>query len=642
MSAADEVYARRKKAVMSRTSPTAGFLRVAPWVLAVFLCSTTGRAGVNTWTGGIPGDARGSTASLIAADPSDPYVVYAVFDPDLHRSVDGGRTWTRILSVGAIQSLLVHPTVTSTLFLGASDATGLDPRILKSTDGGVTWSRTELSGLGGANFVKAFAVTPTDPPGFLAGTSFGEIYKSVDGGDSWSPVSPGIGVAGEIASLVVDPKNEDTIYAGTESDSYYSYYYYPFGAFAKSVDGGAVWTELLSHDAVSAIAIDPETSTLFVGLYDGSARSAPILRSGDGGSSWTAAGSGLPQGPLVFDLVLDSRSPTTLYAATNTGVYRSHDAGASWNPFGPELPVYSLALGGNGRLLHAGTLLGVFDFEIGAGPIDVSPGPAGQSRVLFWEAERLSVLRVDASGAETSSPFEGPYPAWTATAIAEGNDGRSRVLWRHGAGRAALQIVGPAGGEEVFRFTRMPGWAASDVSVGDNGEARLLWTNVYGSMLLARVDSAGVATLGPQYGPYLGWAAVAISDGPDGSTWVLWRNTDGRASVSRHSASLMGSVFRWDSHPGWAAEDIAVGADGRPRLLWTNPDGRMEISTIDAAGQRVAAQTYASPGMLPRRIAAGADGRTRVLWSAPDGSGAVWLLHADNSLESQHPLEGAQ
>lgn len=640
MSAAHEVHVLRTEAVMSRSSATARSWRVASWVLAVLLCSTSGLAGVNTWTGGSPGDARGVAAPLIAADPSDPYVVYAVFGPDLHRSVDGGRTWTRILSVGAIQSLLVHPAVPTTLFIGASDATGLDPRILKSTDGGLTWSSAAgLSEVNDYNYVKAFAATPTDPPAFLAGTRYGEIYKSVDGGDSWSPVSPGIGVAGEIASLVVDPKNEATVYAGTGYA--YSYYYYPFGAFAKSADGGTTWTDLapdLFGAGVSAIAIDPEASTLFVGAQYSS---SPVLRSTDGGASWAPASSGLPLDSYISSLVLDSLSPATLYAATSFGVYRTRDAGASWSLLGSELNAYSLALGGNGRLLHVGTSLGAFDLEIGAGPIDVSSGPAGESRVLLWEADRLSVRRVDASGGAASSPFEGPYSSWTATSIAEGNDGRSRVLWQQG-GRAALQIVGPGGGEEVFRFTGLPGWTSSDISVGADGEVRLLWTNAYGSMLLASVDSAGVASPGPSYGPYRGWAAVAISDGPDGSTWVLWRNSDGRASASRHSAGLMGTVFRWEPHPGWAAEDIAVGADGRLRLLSTNPDGRMEISTVDAAGQRAATQTYASPGLQPRRIAAGADGLTRVLWSAPDGSGAVWLLHADNSLESQHPMEGAR
>ena len=619
---------------MSSSSGTARFRRVALWVLATILCSTSGLAGVNTWTGGSPGGARDATARLIAADPSDPYVVYAAFGSDLHRSLDGGRTWSRMVSVGGIQSLLVHPTTPSIVLMGASRA-GRDSRILKSTDRGLTWSGA--TGVNADELVHALAASPTDPPTFFAGTSHGRMYESVDGGDTWSPLFPGIGVAAAIASLVVDPKDYATIYAGTEADGWY----YAFGAFTTSSDGGRTWTDPSPPTpsfGVSAIAIDPDASALFVGLTGYADRR--VLRSFDGGASWTPASSGLPSDADIRSLALVRGSPATLYAGTSFGVYRTRDAGASWSPFGPELDVSSLALGGNGRFLHAGTSLGAFALEFGAGPIDVSSGPAGESRVLFWDADRLSVRRMDASGGGTSSPFEGPYGAWRATTIAEGADGRSRVLWQHGEGRAALQIVGPGGGEEVFRFPGLPGWTANDVSVGADGEARLLWTSPNGIMFLASVDSAGVDSPGPQYGPYLGWTAVTISDGPDGSTWVLWRNTDGRASASRHVGGVMGTVFRWDSHPAWAAEDIAVGADGRLRLLRINPDGRMEISTVDAAGQRVASQTYSNPGLQPRRIAAGADGLTRVLWSAPDGGGAVWLLRPDNSVQSQHPIEG--
>ena len=57
---------------------------LAVLAVAAGLCAAHARAGVNTWTG------LGNTASVVAADPHDPYVVYAVFYPgDLVRSADG-------------------------------------------------------------------------------------------------------------------------------------------------------------------------------------------------------------------------------------------------------------------------------------------------------------------------------------------------------------------------------------------------------------------------------------------------------------------------------------------------------------------------------------------------------------------------
>ena len=98
--------------------------RVVLAALAVLLAAAaTVQAGVNTWTAGrtLP---PGSAPALIAT-AADPYVVYAVFQPDLYKSFDGGRTWTPMASFVGIFSLLVDPSPTGTshdtVFVGAVD-----------------------------------------------------------------------------------------------------------------------------------------------------------------------------------------------------------------------------------------------------------------------------------------------------------------------------------------------------------------------------------------------------------------------------------------------------------------------------------------------------------------------------------------
>lgn len=607
------------------------------WIL--FSTAAASRAGVNQWTGGGPSDTGNASASLIAADPSDPYVVYAVFGgSDLYRSGDGGRGWTRIASFGGIQSVLVHPTIPSILFLSVFDANAENARLLKSTDRGLTW-RAVLEMPFFSDFVRALAASATNPPVFYAGTSFSGIFKSVDGGDTWSPVPSHIGVAGVIASLFVDPKDEATIYTGTEADTYY----HTWGAFITSSDGGATWVDRSPGQTagVPAIAVDPAASTLFIGLrkdlyaleIDG------VFRSNDGGATWSPASAGLPPYADVLSLAIDPAGSGTLYAGTDRGVYRSRDAGARWEPFGQQLAdaqVSSLAFAAGGRVLHAGTVHGEFNLEIGAGAVDVSSGGAGEIRILSWDADRRSVRTRGASGDWTSTPAEGPFSAWTATAISDGADGLSRVLWQNGDGRVGLEIVGPAGSEAAFRFPPVPGWTVADVSVGDEGDTHLLWTSAGGQMRVTTLSSSGVATSGPVYGPYRGWSVPAIADGPGGATWALWRNSDGRTSVSRMDGGVLGLVLRWSADPGWTSEDIAVGNDGLPRLLWSNLEGRMRVSTVDAQGQLALVQAFDNPGFHARRIAAGADGLTRVLWNAADGRGEVWLLNPDNTLNSRH------
>ncbi len=122
----------------------------------------------------------------------------------------------------------------------------------------------------------------------------------------------------------------------------------------------------------------------------------------------------------------------------------------------------TLELGG--RTLHAGTSLGAFELDLREGAVDVAAGPSG-THLLSWSADRASVRTLPESGNPSETPPEGPFGAWTAVAIADGADGRSRVLWVNGDGRAAVEIVGAQGQDSVFRLARRPdASAAADVS----------------------------------------------------------------------------------------------------------------------------------------------------------------------------------
>lgn len=605
-------------------------LLVIAWILLV--APALLRAGVNTWTSGLT-----LNGQIVATDPSNPHVVYAAgYDGDLYRSDDGGRSWTRVGSFNSIESLLVSPTSPSTVYLGANRS-----EVLKSGDRGVTWNQTPIN-----DAVSALAASTTSPSTLYAGTSSGGVYKSVDGGGHWGQPNYLKGFLDPdetIAALVIDPMNNATIYAGALEYDGSGPQVRPF--LSKSTDGGATWADLSAGigDGVKTIAIDPaNSSTLFAGTAYAPNLQRPrdrgaVFRSGDGGITWSPAG--LSEHGPVNSLVIDPHNPSTLYAGTNGGVYQTRDAGATWVPFAQQLigrRTRSLALDASGRFLHAATWGEAFDLEIGEGALDVSSGAAGQNRVLFWSAGRLSVRTLDESGNWTSTPFEGPFSGWTATAISDGADGLSRVLWQNGDGRVGLEIVGPSGSQAALRFSAEFGWTAIDVSVGVDGQAHVLWTSATGETFIDRVDTSGLATAGQRSGPYAGWSTRAIADGPDGATWVLWRHTDGVAGISRSRAGEADAAFRWAAIPGWTVEDLAVASDGLPRVLWTNPDGRIAIWSVDSQGRLTDEKAYSSAGLEARRIAASSDGLTRVLWSAADGSGALWLFNPDNSLNSQH------
>lgn len=150
----------------------------------------------------------------------------------LWRSLDGGGTWSCLISNLAtlgVSSILVHPTNTTTLFIGtgdrdAGDAPGLG--VYKSVDDGLTWSASN-SGMGNLT-VGMMLFHPSDPTILLAATS-GGIFKSVDGGATWSRKSSNTSNYKDIKFKPTDP----TIMYATEG-----------GRFYRSTNTGDSWTQI--------------------------------------------------------------------------------------------------------------------------------------------------------------------------------------------------------------------------------------------------------------------------------------------------------------------------------------------------------------------------------------------------------------
>ena len=135
---------------------------------------------------------------------------------------------------------------------------------------------------------------------------------------------------------MIDASNPETVYVGTSGRGAY-----------KSTDGGTSWTAassgLPANTTVNAFAIDPSNpETVYAGT------DARTFKSTDGGTSWTEVNSGLPAITTVIDLAMDPSNPETVYAGTDEGVFKSTDGGASWTAANSGLPdfttVFALAI----------------------------------------------------------------------------------------------------------------------------------------------------------------------------------------------------------------------------------------------------------------------------------------------------------
>ena len=280
---------------LDRRGPICGKGLLLPLLsILILFCPGIGgvaSAGVNVWT--TNGPAGGDIVAL-AIDPSNPTMLYA-------GTVNGG--------------------------------------VFKSTNGGQTWSPANR-GLGDPVYgfvatVHDLAIDPSAPATLYAGTTYLGVFKSTNGGESWSAVNTGFPDIGDgrpgglVLALAIDPTSPATIYAGTRSG-----FGGVFSGVFKSTNGGGSWSPInagLTNSDVLALAIDPATpATLYAGTSGGG-----VFKSTNGGESWTAISIGLTNTD-VFALAIDPSAPATLYAGTfGGGVFKSINGGGSWTPSTP-------------------------------------------------------------------------------------------------------------------------------------------------------------------------------------------------------------------------------------------------------------------------------------------------------------------
>lgn len=180
--------------------------------------------------------------------------------------------------------------------------------------------------------VNAIAYDPTNTKIIYVGAPQGGVMKSTDGGLTWSAIGDNWGY-NTVSAIAVDPKNPTTIYAGT-GDFQGMVGAYTMGVM-KSTDGGVSWTNLgrasFGTTAVSGIVIDPANSANIVITTgrgpDGIGR---VWRSTNAGQSWTAAINVQDSWSSLSFAAADSSGKRSLYAVGGSNLYRSDDSGATW------------------------------------------------------------------------------------------------------------------------------------------------------------------------------------------------------------------------------------------------------------------------------------------------------------------------
>ena len=217
------------------------------------------------------------------------------------------------------------------------------------------WLLEGPSNIGGR--INTVLIHPQDINIIYAGCASGGIFKTTNGGLSWTPIFDSHSYLA-IGKLVFDPSNPNIIYAGTGDPNISSYPFLGDGLY-KSTDAGATWTHLgLSSSCIIAdIEINPlntaemYVATMGIPFYKGNDRG--LYKSTDGGQSWNNI-LFLSDSAGIIDIVMNPQDPNMLYAVgmnrirnnsvsvahgPDAGIYKTSNGGMNWTKLSGGLPM---------------------------------------------------------------------------------------------------------------------------------------------------------------------------------------------------------------------------------------------------------------------------------------------------------------
>src|SRR5262249_49674314 len=280
------------------------------------------------------------------------------------KSVNGGTTFKPVFDKEAVQSIgavTVDPKHLKTVWVGTGESwtrnsVSVGDGIYRSTDGGDNWTSM---GLKESERIAKILVDPSDSntvyvavPGKLWSDSEERgVYKTTDGGKTWSKILKGKNASTGCSMISIDPKNPKTIFAGMWDFRRQGWTFRSGGdgpdapsgsGLFKSTDGGATWTELNSNSAKGlptgpwgrvAVAVAPSKPSVVYAFVEAEPPKNGLYRSDDGGQTWQAVdrSQNMIWRPFYFaNLIVDPKNENKIYKAGGSLIL-SNDGGKSFS-----------------------------------------------------------------------------------------------------------------------------------------------------------------------------------------------------------------------------------------------------------------------------------------------------------------------
>ncbi|MFW9838472.1 MAG: hypothetical protein ACFFE7_13205 [Candidatus Thorarchaeota archaeon] len=297
-------------------------LLAVAWGNFVYLTTNGGVSWTNV-TGNLP---FGSKIGVAISGDNDYWVgVDGADNGSLYHTTDGGGTWNfQNLNQPAetfINNIMVHPSNSSIVFVSVTTAPDapVDPDtdyIFRTGNGGASWQSINTLGT-----MRILAVEPSTGGDTIYGSLTGiYIFRTHNLGQTWINMTPPPSTS-DINDIAIDYTDNNTIYIPKRTYGIY-----------KSVDGGTSWTTLTNGiyntNACLVVASPVEASeTVYVAAVEGTG----TFRTDDAGNSWSWLDGGGITHPFADELRFNPHNPDTIWQIADIGqIFISYDRGATW------------------------------------------------------------------------------------------------------------------------------------------------------------------------------------------------------------------------------------------------------------------------------------------------------------------------
>jgi len=326
----------------------------------------------------------------IGISQTDPVIVTGGSQDNGSSVMDTNGNWTDWIGADGMEGFVDKNN--SSIIYGTSQFGSL----YKSFNGGSGISYIDTPDGKSGNWITPFEQDPINSNTIYSG--YDRVYKSEDGGDSWTSVSQNFG--GNLNHLKIAPSNGNVQYAARGSQLYMN----------DAVGVNPNWTSLTGFSGfINSVAIHPSNPNKVAIATTGSQK---VYVSDDGGSSWLSYKFNLPNFSAQA-LVWDDNGQDGLYIGMNYGIYYIDNTFTDWQPFSNGLPnviISELEINTANNQIYAATYgrglwtsaafdttLSVDEFELTN--ITMYPNPASKEVTLQWDkADQVSVRIYNALG----------------------------------------------------------------------------------------------------------------------------------------------------------------------------------------------------------------------------------------------------